>query len=222
MAEKRMPKPGSCRRSVTIHNEGKNDREACRTIPINMAPARRASRSERLANAGVSVFIVSVCLVSFKIESRHVVPTSETPPIGLANQIVISRKTPRVDEHVATKSDRDSPISCQRPIRRNNVADSRMDHKKSTIERPVLAIDRRPVHELSPGDGTDHRLFVVGICNSACGGFASEIWAVIPRNDETHQHGLFRIAARGSDARFSHSSRMGQVFEVPSESHGKR
>ena len=62
MAEKTIPKPASCRRSVTIQNDGKNEREACRTIPSSMAPARRASRSDRRAKAGFSVLMERVPL----------------------------------------------------------------------------------------------------------------------------------------------------------------
>ena len=57
MAEKTIPKAESCRRSVTIQYDGKNEREACRTIPSSMATARRASRSDRRVKAWFSVLM---------------------------------------------------------------------------------------------------------------------------------------------------------------------
>ena len=71
MAEKTIPKPVSCRQSVTIQNDGKNESDACRTIPSSMAPALRASRSVRRTKAGVSVLISSISSFLLNVESGH-------------------------------------------------------------------------------------------------------------------------------------------------------
>src|SRR3954454_25198740 len=68
MAEKTIPKAESCRRSETIQYDGKNEREACRTIPSSMALARRASRSDRRAKAGCSVLMEEVRPTAIDIE----------------------------------------------------------------------------------------------------------------------------------------------------------
>ena len=53
---------------MTIQYDGKNEREACRTIPSSMAPARRASRSDRRAKAGFSVLMEDVRPTALDIE----------------------------------------------------------------------------------------------------------------------------------------------------------
>src|SRR5215468_10451540 len=98
MAEKTMPKTSFCRVSVTIQNDGKNEREACRTIPSSMAPARRASRSERRAKAWFSVLMENVRPVSLDIEPEHRGLTDEAEhparrvkPMWLARYVIVTR-----------------------------------------------------------------------------------------------------------------------------------
>ena len=102
MAEKTIPKPGSCRRSATIQNDGKNERDACRTIPSSMAPARRASRSDRRAKAGFSVLMEDVRPTSSDIEPGLPGLTDGPRRPGPPSQVLIRETDRRVRCTVAT------------------------------------------------------------------------------------------------------------------------